>query len=122
MIGVASRGPQQRYSLVRKVLEKAGADATTCYDGSWPPIRDLLKPTRLYPGLFKACWRRRHHGMVTSPEEAFWRIFSLSPDHLGVTIRPGQPATTRLFDRLQQAGDISNAISGTPSTGSATAL
>ena len=51
VIGVASSGVHSNgYSLVRKVLEKAGADATTCYGPDQRPlIRDLLKPGATFP-------------------------------------------------------------------------
>ena len=111
VIGVSSSGVHSNgYSLVRKVLEKAGADATTCYGPDQRPlIRDLLKPTRLYPGLVQSLLSKGVdiHGMahITGgglPEN----LPRCLPDHLGVTIRPDSWPRPALFDWLQQAGDI----------------
>ena len=53
VIGVASSGVHSNgFSLVRKVLEKANADANTVYgDDQRPLIGDLLAPTTLYADL-----------------------------------------------------------------------
>ena len=56
VIGVASSGVHSNgFSLVRNVLEKAGADASTRYGPSQRSlIGDLLQPTELYPALVQA--------------------------------------------------------------------
>ena len=121
VIGVASSGVHSNgYSLVRKVLEKAGADATTCYGPDQRPlIRDLLKPTRLYPGLVQSLLSQGVdiHGMAHITEEAFRRIF---PAVCPITsASPFVP--TAGHDPLCSTGSsrpetFLNAISGTPST------
>ena len=56
MIGVASSGVHSNgFSLVRKVLQQAGADQSTRYGPDQRRlIEDLLRPTQLYPALVQA--------------------------------------------------------------------
>ena len=58
VIGMASNGVHSNgFSLVRKVLEKANANANTTYgDDQRPLIDDLLAPTQLYADLVQHCW------------------------------------------------------------------
>ena len=111
VIGVASSGVHSNgYSLVRKVLEAAEANSETCYGPDQRPlIRDLLKPTRLYPALVQTLLHQDIpiHGMahITGgglPEN----LPRCLPDHVSAQIRPDSWPRPALFDWLQQAGEI----------------
>ncbi|WP_392350418.1 phosphoribosylformylglycinamidine cyclo-ligase [Parasynechococcus sp.] len=111
VIGVASSGVHSNgYSLVRRVLEAAGADHQTCYGADQRPlIRDLLKPTRLYPDLVQTLLRHdiAIHGMahITGggiPEN----LPRCLPANVSVQIEPDSWPRPPLFDWLQQAGEI----------------
>ena len=56
VIGLASSGVHSNgYSLVRRVLERMEADASTVYGSQQRPlIKDLLTPTQLYPGVVQS--------------------------------------------------------------------
>ena len=111
VIGVASSGVHSNgFSLVRKVLEKAGADASTRYGPAQHSlIDDLLTPTKLYPALVQALLKNRIqlNGMahITGgglPEN----LPRCLPEGCQARLTPDSWPRPALFDWLQQAGEI----------------
>ena len=111
VIGVASSGVHSNgFSLVRKVLEQAGADGSTRYGSDQRPlIDDLLKPTQLYPALVQALLEAKVqlHGMahITGgglPEN----LPRCLPDGCQARVNPASWPRPALYDWLQSAGDI----------------
>ena len=111
VIGVASSGVHSNgFSLVRKVLEQAGADGSTRYGPDQRPlIDDLLKPTQLYPALIQALLEAKVqlHGMahITGgglPEN----LPRCLPEGCQARVNPDSWPRPALFDWLQNAGEI----------------
>ena len=111
VIGVASSGVHSNgFSLVRNVLEKAGADASTRYGPSQRSlIGDLLQPTELYPALVQALLKNNIplNGMahITGgglPEN----LPRCLPEGCQARLTPESWPRPALFDWLQNAGEI----------------
>ena len=111
VIGIASSGVHSNgFSLVRKVLERAGVDAGTLYgDAQRRLIDDLLTPTTLYADLVKQLLGAglTIHGMahITGgglPENL---PRCLPAGHKAV-INPESWTRPEIFDWLQTAGEI----------------
>ena len=111
VIGVASSGVHSNgFSLVRNVLEKAGADASTRYGPSQRSlIGDLLQPTELYPALVQALLKNNIplNGMahITGgglPEN----LPRCLPEGCQARLTPDSWPRPALFDWLQNAGEI----------------
>ena len=111
VIGVASSGVHSNgFSLVRNVLEKAGADASTRYGPSQRSlIGDLLQPTELYPALVQALLKNNIplNGMahITGgglPEN----LPRCLPEGCQARLTPDNWPRPALFDWLQNAGEI----------------
>ena len=111
VIGLASSGVHSNgYSLVRRVLERMEADASTVYGSQQRPlIEDLLTPTQLYPGVVQSLLKNglTVNGMahVTGgglPEN----LPRCLPEATRIAIDPGSWPRPDLFAWLQQAGDI----------------
>lgn len=111
VIGVASSGVHSNgFSLVRNVLEKAGADASTRYGPSQRSlITDLLQPTELYPALVQALLKNNIplNGMahITGgglPEN----LPRCLPEGCQARLTPDSWPRPALFDWLQNAGEI----------------
>ena len=111
MIGVASSGVHSNgFSLVRKVLEKANANANTAYgDDQRSLIGDLLAPTTLYADLVQHLLQSgcELHGMahITGgglPEN----LPRCLPDGCSARIDASSWKRPPLFRWLQEAGDI----------------
>ena len=111
VIGVASSGVHSNgFSLVRNVLEKAGADASTRYGPSQRSlITDLLQPTELYPALVQALLKSNIplNGMahITGgglPEN----LPRCLPEGCQARLTPDSWPRPALFDWLQNAGEI----------------
>ena len=111
VIGVASSGVHSNgFSLVRKVLEQAGADGSTRYGPDQRSlIDDLLKPTQLYPALVQALLQAKVplHGMahITGgglPEN----LPRCLPKGCQARVNPDSWPRPALFDWLQSAGEI----------------
>lgn len=111
VIGVASSGVHSNgFSLVRRVLEKAKADANTVYGYDQRPlIGDLLAPTTLYADLVQHLLQSgcELHGMahITGgglPEN----LPRCLPDGCSARIDASSWTRPPLFQWLQEAGDI----------------
>ena len=111
VIGVASSGVHSNgFSLVRNVLEKAGADASTRYGPSQRSlIGDLLQPTELYPALVQALLKNNIplNGMahITGgglPEN----LPRCLPEGCQARLTPDSWPRPALFNWLQNAGEI----------------
>ena len=111
VIGLASSGVHSNgYSLVRRVLERMSADASTVYGSQERPlIEDLLTPTQLYPGIVQSVLKNglTVNGMahVTGgglPEN----LPRCLPEATRIAIDPESWPRPELFTWLQQAGDI----------------
>ena len=111
VIGVASSGVHSNgFSLVRKVLERSGANSETRYGPQQRPlIEDLLTPTQLYPALVQSLLSHRIplHGMahITGgglPEN----LPRCLPEGCQARVDKDSWMRPPLFDWLQSAGDI----------------
>jgi phosphoribosylformylglycinamidine cyclo-ligase len=114
IVAVASSGVHSNgFSLVRRILELAGADAATPLPGGDQPlIEALLTPTRLYGALVKALQRAqlpvRGMAHITGgglPEN----LPRCLPEGVHAVIDPTSWERPALFRWLQQAGDVPEA-------------
>ncbi len=116
LLGIASSGPHSNgFSLIRKIIEVAGADIQAPLKQYVPSVSDsrslgeaLLEPTRIYvKPLLELMKNITVKGMahITGGglTENTHRMF---PDHLQATIKAGSWATLPVFEWLQQAGKI----------------
>ncbi len=115
LLGLASSGPHSNgFSLVRRILEIAGADLRAPVPGL-PPDRTLgdalLEPTRIYvkPVLsllreldVKGMAHITGGGLVENTHRMF-------PDGLGARIDRGTWTRPPIFDWLQRAGNVADA-------------
>ena len=111
VIGVASSGVHSNgFSLVRKVLSLAGANAETTYgSGNQPLIEALLTPTQLYGHLVKSLLDTGMsiHGMahITGgglPEN----LPRCLPEGLQACVDPSSWTRPAVYDWLQSNGNI----------------
>ena len=111
IVGVASNGVHSNgFSLVRKVLSMANADANTCFGPEQHSLIDaLLAPTTLYGQLVQHVLNAQLplHGMahITGggiPEN----LPRCLPDGLSASIAPDSWPRPPLFSWLQQNGNI----------------
>ncbi len=117
LIGLASSGPHSNgFSLIRKVLEKTGADLVQPIPGhneSTPTLGEaLLAPTRIYakPILrLLATDRAAVHGMAHITGGGLGEnILRVIPPSLGIDIDTESWPRPAAFDWLQSAGGISD--------------
>jgi len=108
VIGLASSGPHSNgYSLIRRLLEVAGATADTRLDGV--PLHDLLlAPTRIYvKSLLALLAEVPVHGLAhITGGGLLENIPRVVPEHLEVRLQRGSWQRPAVFDWLQQAGNI----------------
>jgi phosphoribosylformylglycinamidine cyclo-ligase len=114
IVAVASSGVHSNgFSLVRRILDLAGANAGTPLPGSDQPlIEALLTPTRLYGGLVKALQQAqlpvRGMAHITGgglPEN----LPRCLPEGVHAVIDPASWERPALFRWLQQAGEVPEA-------------
>lgn len=113
LIGLASSGPHSNgYSLIRKVLERSGADLDAPFEGR--TLKDvLLEPTRIYVKPLLALInggsvevRALAHITGGGLTENLPRVL---PEGIGAAIVPNSWTRPGIFDWLQQEGGISDA-------------
>ncbi|MEY3463685.1 MAG: hypothetical protein RLZZ468_1463 [Cyanobacteriota bacterium] len=111
IVAVASSGPHSNgFSLVRRILELAAADAQTRLPGSDQPLIDaLLTPTRLYGALVKALQQAqlpvRGMAHITGgglPEN----LPRCLPPGVHAVIDPTSWQRPALFQWLQEQGEV----------------
>jgi phosphoribosylformylglycinamidine cyclo-ligase len=111
ILGIASSGIHSNgFSLVRRVLKQAGANAETTFGPSEQPlIATLLTPTQLYGRLVKTLLDSRTpiHGMahITGgglPEN----LPRCLPQGLTASVDPSSWTRPAIYDWLKSSGDI----------------
>ncbi|HEY1726613.1 MAG TPA: phosphoribosylformylglycinamidine cyclo-ligase [Steroidobacteraceae bacterium] len=111
VIGLASSGPHSNgYSLIRKLIQVAGASTATQLEGS-SLFDQLLTPTRIYVrsllGLIRAL---PVHGLAHITGGGLSdNIPRVLPHGLEVTLQPGAWTRSPVFDWLARTGAISDA-------------
>ena len=117
LIGLASSGLHSNgFSLVRKVIERAGVDLAAPFGDAFPGADDaralgdlLLAPTRIYVRPVRALLERvdvRGMAHITGGGLA-GNTHRMFPAGLGAELDPGRWPRPALFEWLQKAGDIS---------------
>ena len=113
VLGLASSGAHSNgYSLIRKIIERAQPDLDADFDGR--PLRDVvLEPTRIYvkpllalmasqPGLVKGLAHITGGGLTEN-------VPRILRDELTARIDASSWTMPRLFQWLQQAGNVADA-------------
>ena len=111
VIGMASSGPHSNgYSLIRRLIALAHADATTIVDGK-PLFDRLLEPTRIYVKSMLALARALPvHGFAHITGGGLTdNIPRVLPDACGVTLQRQAWHRDPVFEWLQRTGGIADA-------------
>ena len=111
VIGMASSGPHSNgYSLIRRLIALAHADATTIVDGK-PLFDRLLEPTRIYVKSMLALARALPvHGFAHITGGGLTdNIPRVLPDACGVTLQRHAWHRDPVFEWLQRTGGIADA-------------
>ena len=111
VIGLASSGPHSNgYSLIRKLLEISGANATTMLAGK-PLYERLLAPTRIYVKSLLALARALPvHGLAHITGGGLTdNIPRVLPEGLEVCLHRSAWARDPVFDWLAQTGNLGDA-------------
>ena len=110
VIGLASSGPHSNgYSLIRKLVSVAGADAGTMVEGKSLFDR-LLEPTRIYvPAMLALARAMPVHGFAHITGGGLTdNIPRVLPEHCGVTLERAAWHRDPVFDWLQKAGNVAD--------------
>ncbi len=110
LIGLASSGPHSNgYSLIRKLITQAGADASTPLDGR-SLYDQLLTPTRIYvKSILTLAAEWPIHGLAhITGGGLLENIPRVVPDHLEVVLHRSSWTRPAVFDWLQETGNISD--------------
>jgi phosphoribosylformylglycinamidine cyclo-ligase len=111
VIGLASSGPHSNgYSLIRRLVARAGADAATLLDGERLFDR-LLEPTRIYvkPVLALLAELPVHGIAHITGGGLTGNIPRVLPEGLAVRLDPGAWSRTPVWDWIQRTGNIEDA-------------
>ncbi|HUN93761.1 MAG TPA: phosphoribosylformylglycinamidine cyclo-ligase [Burkholderiaceae bacterium] len=111
VLGLASSGPHSNgYSLVRRVIEGAGADLRDDFLGR-PLGHVLLEPTRIYVRPVLAVLQKlRIKGLAhITGGGLLENVPRILPEHLKAVIRRGSWARPAIFDWLQRHGRVEDA-------------
>ncbi|MBU6377000.1 MAG: phosphoribosylformylglycinamidine cyclo-ligase [Gammaproteobacteria bacterium] len=111
VIGMGSSGPHSNgYSLIRKLVTLAGADAGTMVEGRSLFDR-LLAPTRIYvPAMLALARAVPVHGFAHITGGGLTdNIPRVLPQHCGVSLRRSAWHRDPVFDWLQRTGGIADA-------------
>ncbi len=108
LLGLSSSGPHSNgYSLIRKVLERSGADPASDLDGRTLG-EALLAPTRIYVRtVLELLERQPIHGIAHITGGGITEnIVRVLPDDLGIEVDTSAWRRPPVFDWLQDAGGI----------------
>ena len=108
LIGLPSSGPHSNgYSLIRKVIEKSGADLGTAFDGATLGER-LLEPTRIYikPLLELFAHIKVHALAHITGGGLLENLPRVMPDDTSARINSDSWQQPAVFDWLQREGNI----------------
>jgi phosphoribosylformylglycinamidine cyclo-ligase len=111
ILGLASSGPHSNgYSLIRKLIEVAGATSTTELDGR-PLFEQLLEPTRIYVKPLLALLRALPvHGMAHITGGGLTdNIPRTLPEGTEAVLQRGRWPRSPVFDWLAKTGNITDA-------------
>ncbi|MBV7388085.1 phosphoribosylformylglycinamidine cyclo-ligase [Pasteurellaceae bacterium TAE3-ERU1] len=109
LIALASSGPHSNgYSLIRKVLERSGANPTQDKLGEKTLAEHLLAPTKIYvKSILQLIKRVDVHAIAHLTGGGFWEnIPRVLPAHVQAVIDEGSWQWGEVFDWLQREGNI----------------
>jgi phosphoribosylformylglycinamidine cyclo-ligase len=111
VVGLASSGLHANgFSLVRRILERAGASAIVeaAGDDGTSLVRRLLEPTRIYVRpVLDLLARAEVHGLAHVTGGGLLRALGrLLPAGFGVELKASDWPRSSLFDGLAKAGDV----------------
>lgn len=110
VIGMASSGPHSNgYSLIRKLIEVTGANASTTIAGE-SLFEQLLMPTRIYvKSMLQLAQQIDVHGFAHITGGGLTdNIPRVLPEGCGVTLQRGSWHRGPVWDWLQRSGDIAD--------------
>jgi phosphoribosylformylglycinamidine cyclo-ligase len=108
LIGLTSNGPHSNgYSLIRKVIEKSGADLGAAFDGATLGER-LLEPTRIYiKPLLELFEQITVHALAhITGGGLLENLPRVMPNNTAAKINPRNWQQPMVFDWLQREGNI----------------
>lgn len=111
VLGIASSGPHSNgYSLVRRILEVSGAKLSDDFDGR-PLGEVLLEPTRIYvKPLLELAARVEVRALAHVTGGGLpGNLPRVLPDGLGAVLDAASWQRPRIFDWLQQRGNVEDA-------------
>ncbi|TXR53610.1 phosphoribosylformylglycinamidine cyclo-ligase [Reinekea thalattae] len=111
VLGLASSGPHSNgYSLIRKVLEVSGCDASTEVIEGQTLAQALMAPTRIYvKPILELLKTQTVHAISHITGGGFWEnLPRVLPDDLAVRIDANAWQRPAVFDWLQSQGNITD--------------